>query len=144
MFSTNYKVALQVSEAIYLLSKKEFPERWRVLASNLASVLKGNENMYEQELIALKTMLKIFKKYFFFFEEDFIFERYEYSERSDPLYEEIILVCNETHDIFLNYVQTLLTKLYSPAESSGSNLHTLKLLKTSLKIFYCLNFQVFL
>lgn len=71
------------------------------------------------------------------------FYRYEYSERSDPLYEEIILVCDETHDIFLMYVQMLLSKFYNPQDTSSNNLMNLKLLKNCLKIFYCLNFQVF-
>lgn len=63
----NYKISLQISEAVYLLSKKEFPDRWRVLARTLASALKGDPNNFEGELIALKTMLKIFKKYYFCF-----------------------------------------------------------------------------
>lgn len=62
----NYKISLQLSEAVYILSKKEFPERWRVLAQTLASVLKCDPNNLERELIALKTLLKIFKKYVFF------------------------------------------------------------------------------
>jgi len=62
MLSANYKIALQVSEAIYLLSKKEFPEKWKSLAQTLAGFLKGDTEMYEKELVCLKTLLKIFKK----------------------------------------------------------------------------------
>ena len=29
--------------------------------------------------------------------------KYDYSARSDPLYAEIILVCNDLHDTFLSY-----------------------------------------
>ena len=29
-------------------------------------------------------------------------ERYEYSMRSDPLYEEINFVCDNSHDVFLS------------------------------------------
>ena len=63
MLSTTYKIALQIAEAIYFLSKKEFPERWKILAHSLASFLKGDSNMYEKELVVLKTLLKIFKKF---------------------------------------------------------------------------------
>ena len=63
MLSTTYKIALQIAEASDFLSKKEFPERWKVLALSLARFLKGDSNMYEKELVVLKTLLKIFKKF---------------------------------------------------------------------------------
>ena len=62
LLSVNYKIALQVSEAVYLLSRKEFPEKWKGLAKTLASFLKADVEMYEKELVCLKTLLKIFKK----------------------------------------------------------------------------------
>ncbi len=48
----------------------------------------------EFTLRALKTLKKIVDKY-------------EYSSRSDPLYEEIILVCDTTHDLLLTTFQVL-------------------------------------
>lgn len=61
--NSQYKIALQIAETIYLISKKEFPEKWRSLAKTLAINLKGDPCYYERELVSLKTMLKIFKKY---------------------------------------------------------------------------------
>lgn len=63
-----------------------------------------------------------------------ITEKYSYLGRSDPLYEEIILVCNQVHDFILDLTAKII-------QASSLDDKTLNILETLMKIFYHLNYQ---
>lgn len=45
--------------------------------------------------------------------------KYSYEQRSDPLYEEIILVCNQAHDFMLHLTPIILTKAMDKTANKG-------------------------
>ena len=63
--------------------------------------------------------------------------KYTYEQRSDPLYEEIIIMCDQTHDFFLELtVNTIRSVISNPA-----NVQMVVTLRILLKVFYNLNAQ---
>ena len=91
----------------------QFPLQWRGFTQVIAGWLqKGND---EQKIRALKVLEKIT-------------EKYEYSRRSDPLYQEIIYVVSDFHDLLfqllkvgmpLNYLTGLLRLIAADPEPTG-------------------------
>ena len=62
-------------------------------------------------------------------------ERYSYETRSDPLYKEINLVCDQLH----NYLFQLAGHLFPSCQRGDQN--SLTIMKGLFKIFYNLNYQ---
>lgn len=54
--------------------------------------------------------------------------------RSDPLYEEIILVCNEAHDFLMNLTLNIL-------QNNSIDNNMMVVLTNLMEIFYHLNYQ---
>lgn len=66
-----------------------------------------------------------------------ITHKYTYLSRSDPLYEEIIKVCNEVHD----FLKDLTTAVLQRVMNEPSLAAEAELLETLMKLFYNLNYQ---
>lgn len=80
------------------LAAMEFPDRWQQLMKVLS--IKANENAGRTlRVLTMMTMLTY---------------RYTYSTRSDPLYLEIILVCDDTHDFLLRVTDSALECVLMP------------------------------
>lgn len=63
-----------------------------------------------------------------------ITRKYSLLTRSDPLYEEIILVCDQVHDFLLDLTVKII-------QSQSMDARTLGILETVMNIFYHLNYQ---
>lgn len=77
-------IAHQIKEAIYSIAQRDFPNPWRALMTELNAHLLVPQHI----LKALKLIRKLT-------------EKYVYSCRSDPLYEEIIFTCDTIHNNLL-------------------------------------------
>ena len=60
--------------------------------------------------------------------------KYSYLSRSDPLYEEIIMVCDQLHDFLLELTLKIV-------QTANLDQGTLEILETLMNIFYHLNYQ---
>ena len=69
-----------------------------------------------------------------------IIDRYEFESRSDPLYEEIILVCDDIHDQLLTIVTQVLGNLEQNPNGENSK-PVAKILNQGLKAFFYLNYH---
>lgn len=72
-------------------------------------------------------------------------EKYEYSMRSDPLYEEIIYVCDNSHNVILAITSVIFyliinQNIISSLSELDNIVEKLKVLKVLMRIFYYLNF----
>lgn len=119
------QIAHMVQEAIVAIAQRDFPQQWEYLLPQLVPVLNVAQYSPEQTLRVLKLMRKLF-------------EKYEYSSRSDPLYSEIIVACDATHNALLALTTYLVQQL---SVLQGDIPVQLKLLKSCLRVFYYLNFQ---
>lgn len=108
--ATSRAIALQLRPAIVAIAGRDFPATWPDLVKNIVAYLSTHT------LLSLKLLRKLTAKY-------------EISARSDPLYEEIIEVCNTVHDPLLQLTAILLQK------------PLLKELKSAIRLFYYLNYQ---
>lgn len=115
-------VADQLSEAIVNLAAMEFPDRWLALMQILVGRV-GQSPAHTLRVLTLMTMLTY---------------RYTYSSRSDPLYSEIILVCDDTHDFLLRVTESVLECLQNN-QPDAENFHAI--LRMSMRLFYNLNYQ---
>ncbi|EAR95791.1 CAS/CSE protein, carboxy-terminal protein (macronuclear) [Tetrahymena thermophila SB210] len=122
--STNKNISKQVEQAILFLASKEFPYRWNTLIQELMSYIDFNLQNNEQNIRILKVL-------------DKITDRYSYSMRSDELFTEIIIVCDNCHDHLYKLIENVLLGL----EQQHDTLNTVKILKFIMKIFYNLNYQ---
>ena len=66
-----------------------------------------------------------------------ITNKYSYLTRSDPLYHEIIIVCNEFH----NFLLTLTNHSVANILQNQSNNEQIKILEIEMILFYNLNYQ---
>lgn len=81
-----------IREAVLMIAKWEFPQRWENLTPVLMSFLDPNQIASLTNFRAFKLLSKLI-------------HRYEYSTRSDDLYREIILVADTTADYLLTFAQ---------------------------------------
>lgn len=84
----NKKIVEQLLDSVVNIAEKDFPDKWQGLIKELLQYIDLTLSNTGTNLI----VLKLFKR---------IIAKYEWSMRSDPLYEEIILVCNESHDAMM-------------------------------------------
>lgn len=112
------KVSETLRPAIVKLTAAEFPLNWTGLMIGLIHYATQNTNSIHSVLLLISD----------------ITEKYSYLSRSDPLYEEIILVCDQVHDFILD-----LTAKIIQAQSLDDK--TLAILETLMTIFYHLNYQ---
>lgn len=66
-----------------------------------------------------------------------ITHKYTYSSRSDPLYEEIIKVCDEIHD----YLKDLTTNILQSVLNNPNEIPNVTILEILMNLFYNLNYQ---
>ena len=100
------------------LTKAEFPHNWQALIPGLIQYATQNSNSIHSVLLLIQD----------------ITAKYSILSRSDPLYEEIILVCDQTHDFLLDLTMKII-------QSENLNAKTLGILETLMNIFYNLNYQ---
>ncbi len=98
-----------------------FPHNWSDLLSDLLAYV----NQVPTSTIAV---LKIIQS---------ISYKYTYESRSDPLYEEIIIMCNEMHDYLLDLTINILARVHQ----NPNNIEEVVILEVLMKIFYNLNYQ---
>ncbi|GMR50172.1 hypothetical protein PMAYCL1PPCAC_20367, partial [Pristionchus mayeri] len=91
MFATTGNLQKQLSHAVFLMAKKDFPERWPELINGLASQMNTGNADLERLLAALNTM-------------DQLLEKYRYESKSEALWRELKMC--------LLAVQAPLTTLY--------------------------------
>lgn len=86
------KVSETLRPAIVTLTKAEFPHNWQALVSGLIQYAGQNSNSIHSVLLLIQD----------------ITAKYSILSRSDPLYEEIILVCDQTHDFLLDLTMKII------------------------------------
>ena len=117
--TSNPPLIHQLKDTIVFLAQRDFPTNWPELIAELNVCLVHPDYIYK----ALKLVFKLT-------------EKYTYSSRSDPLYEEIIITCDTVHNNLLLLAQSILQQL-----TNGQNLKvSFEILKVLLKVFYNLNF----
>ena len=115
----NDQVSKTLRPGIVSLTLIEFPDNWENLLQDLMNSTQQNPGFIIRFLKLLRD----------------ITNRYGYSARSDPLYKEIIFVCNQTHD----YLMKLAAGIFPNCQKGDKN--SLGLLRVLLKVFYNLNYQ---
>ncbi|GMS97107.1 hypothetical protein PENTCL1PPCAC_19282, partial [Pristionchus entomophagus] len=126
MFSNTGNLQKQLSHAVFLMAKKDFPERWPELINGLASQMNTGNADLERLLAALNTM-------------DQLLEKYRYESKSQELWKELKMC--------LLAVQAPLTTLYEWLVGFVDNLAQLspeqatslfELLNCVLRVFHSL------
>ena len=118
-FLYSKKISETLKPGIVALASVYFPDEWPNLITSTMEATKKNFSLIEPFLQLAHSLT----------------ERYSYESRSDPLYKEIIIVCDQLHD----YLWQLASHLFPLCKSGDQNsLHTMKGL---YMIFYNLNFQ---
>ena len=115
------KISKTLRPGILALADVMFPNNWPDLLQNLLAYACQNSN-------GIIPVLKLIQS---------ISYKYTYESRSDPLYEEIIMMCNEVHDFLLELTANTLQK----ATQNSNDSEAIVTLEVLLKIFYNLNYQ---
>ena len=115
------KISKTLRPGIVALADVLFPQQWVDLMPNLLA--------YScQQPGAIIATLKLIQS---------ISYKYSYESRSDPLYQEIIKVCDEVHDFLLELTANRLQNVLD----GNSDINQIITLQILLKIFYNLNYQ---
>ncbi|XP_035207759.1 exportin-2-like [Stegodyphus dumicola] len=126
MLRSSEQIQRQLSDAVSIIGREDFPEKWPNLLQELVSHFQSGD--FHAINGVLHTAHSLFKRY-----------RYEF--KSQTLWLEIKFVL----DNFAQPLTDLFNATMQVAETNSSNISVLKLVFTSLvlisKIFYSLNFQ---
>jgi exportin-2 (importin alpha re-exporter) len=115
------KISKTLRPGLVALADVLFPQNWRDLIQNLLAYAIQNNG-------AILAVLKLIQS---------ISHKYSYEQRSDPLYEEIIIVCDEIHDFLIELMKNTVSKVMA-GNASEFEVNILEIL---IKVFYNLNYQ---
>lgn len=115
------KISKTLRPGLVALADVLFPQNWRDLIQNLLAYAIQNNG-------AILAVLKLIQS---------ISHKYSYEQRSDPLYEEIIIVCDEAHDFLIELMKNTVSKVMGGNASEFE----MKILEILIKVFYNLNYQ---
>jgi exportin-2 (importin alpha re-exporter) len=115
------RISKTLRPGIVALADALFPQSWDDL-------LTGTLNYVLQFPNALVAALKLIQS---------ISHKYTYESRSDPLYEEIIIVCDTVHDFLLELAVNTLQRVMQNPSDGGQ----VVVMEVVLKVFYNLNYQ---
>lgn len=114
------KISKTLRPGIVCIADVDFPDRWPTLLPTLLQQAQENPR-------SITAMLKLIQS---------ISHKYSYLSRSDPLYHEIIIMCDTVHDFLLSLTVNLLQSLQDPPDDSS-----VKMLALLMSVFYNLNYQ---
>lgn len=129
MLKSPESIQKQLSDAISIIGREDFPEKWKDLIDNLTVHMQINENLNLGTVVGvLQTAHSLFKRF-----------RYEF--KSQNLWLELAFVLNKFAEPLLNLFEHMIKQI-QPNISNAANLKPIfDVLVMICKLFYCLNYQ---
>lgn len=115
------KISKTLRPGIVALADVLFPSRWPDLLDNLLAYV-------AQQPASIAAVLKLLQS---------ITHKYSYESRSDPLYEEIIFMCDRVHDFLLELTLSVLQRV----QTNPRGTEDVVVLEILMKVYYNLNYQ---
>eukprot|EP00823_Brevimastigomonas_motovehiculus_P000300 TRINITY_DN1039_c1_g1_i1.p1 TRINITY_DN1039_c1_g1~~TRINITY_DN1039_c1_g1_i1.p1 ORF type:complete len:1035 (-),score=332.19 TRINITY_DN1039_c1_g1_i1:1418-4522(-) len=106
MLNSPKLILSQLSEALHMISKADFPKKWESLLPDLISKLKTTD---------FRVIIGVFETL------NSIFNRYRFEQESDPLWSEIKFVTSQLDEPFLNIVAATYQLLANASKSDSSS-----------------------